>query len=164
MPILMKRPTPSAAGKRNFWMPSVRKIQPTRRRNSRAAQAWLAGMSSRRVIIISWLHLHVAEQAHETVVHMQLLMAMEEGRPGVAGNEVHLYLLVAADHNNILHDAGGRLAGDPPELKAVAMQMNGMDIVPGVAHAQAVATTLSQVEGRGRHHLIRRIGDAIDRP
>ena len=32
MPIFSKRPAPSAAGKRNFWMPSERKIQPTRKR------------------------------------------------------------------------------------------------------------------------------------
>src|SRR6185437_8330057 len=100
-------------------------------RSSSAAQAWLAGMSSRRVIIILWLHLHVVEQAHETVVHMQLLVAMEEGRPRVACDEVHLDLLVAADHDNILHHARCRLAGDPGEFEGVAMQMNRMDIVAG---------------------------------
>ena len=94
------------------------------------------------------MDLNVVEQGHEAEVHVQLLVAVEEGEAGVVGDEVDLDLLVAADHHNVLHDAGGRLAGDRCELEAVAMQVNGVDIVAGVAHAQAVALALLQVEGR----------------
>jgi hypothetical protein len=38
IPIFAKRPVPKAAGKRNFWMPSERKTQPTRMRTSRMLQ------------------------------------------------------------------------------------------------------------------------------
>jgi hypothetical protein len=34
MPIFAKRPAPKEAGKRNFWIPSERKTQPTRMRTS----------------------------------------------------------------------------------------------------------------------------------
>ena len=96
----------------------------------------------------------VVEQGHETEVHVELLVTVEESQAGVVGDEVDLHLLIAADHDDVFDDAGGGLAGDACELEAVAMKMDGVDVVAGVAHAQAVAMALMQVEGCGRHHLV----------
>ena len=45
----------------------------------------------------------VIKQGHETEVHVQLLVAVKEGEPGIIGNEVNLDFLVAAYHDHIFH-------------------------------------------------------------
>jgi hypothetical protein len=40
--------------------------------------------------------LYIIEERHEPVVHVQLLVAVEEGQPRIISNEVHLGFLVSA--------------------------------------------------------------------
>ena len=63
-----------------------------------------------------------------------------------------LGLLIAAEHDDVFQDAGGGLAGESGQLEAVAVQMDGMNVVAGVAHAKAVALALAQMKRRG-HRL-----------
>ncbi len=49
----------------------------------------------------------VVEQGHEAEVHVELLVAVEEGEAGIVGDEVDLDFLVAADHDDVFDDAGG---------------------------------------------------------
>ena len=93
-----------------------------------------------------FLFLHVIEQRHEPEVHVQLLVTVEESKTGMIGNEVNLQLLVAPQHDDILHDARGFRSCEISELKAVAMEMNRMNVVTGVAHPKAIAFTLLQME------------------
>jgi hypothetical protein len=43
----------------------------------------------------------VVEERHETEVHVQLLVAVEESKAGIVGNEVNLRLLVATQHRHV---------------------------------------------------------------
>jgi hypothetical protein len=92
-------------------------------------------------------HLDVIEQCHEAEIHVQLLVAMEQGQAGIIRDEVHLDLLIAAQHHHVLHDTGRRLAGDPHQLETVAVQMNGMDVVAGI-HRQT--HSIGSLSPRGR--------------
>ena len=51
--------------------------------------------------------LRVVEECHETEVHVQLLVAVEESEAGIVRNKVNLQLLVSAQHDHVLYDAGG---------------------------------------------------------
>src|ERR1039458_8944402 len=44
------------------------------------------------------------------------------------------------------------------------MQMNRVDVITRIAHANAVALALVQMEGRRRHHLLPGIRHAVDGP
>jgi hypothetical protein len=46
---------------------------------------------------------HIVEKGHKTEIHVQLLMAVEQGEPWVVGNEIHGDFLVASDHEHIFN-------------------------------------------------------------
>jgi hypothetical protein len=108
--------------------------------------------------------LNIREQGHKAEVHVQLLVAVEQGEAGIVGNEVDLGFLVSAHHHNVFHHAGGWLSGDPREFEAVPMQMNRVDVITRIAHANAVALPLMQMEGRRRHHLLYGVRHSVDGP
>ena len=66
---------------------------------------------------------------------------MEQGRPRIVGNEVELHLLEASQHHHVFDHACSLLAADAHEFKAVAMEMERMNIVAGIAEFKPVATT-----------------------
>ena len=70
---------------------------------------------------------------------MQLLMTMEQSRARIVGEEVNFCFLVAAQHQYVLQHTSGWLAGQLRQLKTVPVQMDGMNIVAGVAHPQPIA-------------------------
>lgn len=45
--------------------------------------------------------LHVVEEGHETEIHVELLVAMEEGEAGVVGDEGNFGFLVAVEHKDV---------------------------------------------------------------
>ena len=65
--------------------------------------------------------LHIAEQRHESEIHVQLLVAVKQGPSWIVGDEVEGKLLKAAQHDDVLDHTGGCLAADVREFKAVAM-------------------------------------------
>src|SRR5208283_5077941 len=77
--------------------------------------------------------LNVIEQCHKAEVHVQLLVAVEQGEARIVRNEVDLDFLVAADHRHIFDHSRSRQTGNPRQLKAVPMQMDRMNIVAGIA-------------------------------
>jgi len=89
---------------------------------------------------------HVIEQGHEAKVHVQLLMAVEQRKSGIIRRKIHFDFLISAHHDDILHHTSGRLAGEFGEFKTVTMEMDGMDVVAGIAHADTVASALLQVK------------------
>src|SRR5262245_63241733 len=90
----------------------------------------------------------IVEHAHKPEIHVQLLMAVEQGGPGVVGHKVELELLEAGQHHHVLDYARARLAADADQFEAVAMEMERMNVVAGIAKFQAVAA--SSVDGVGR--------------
>ena len=81
---------------------------------------------------------------------MQLLVAVKERKAGIIRDKVDIDMLVTADHNDILHHARGRLSRNAGDFKTVPVKMDGMNIVAGIAHADAIALALMQVVCR-RH-------------
>jgi hypothetical protein len=83
--------------------------------------------------------LGIIEQRHESEVHVQLLMTVEQGSAGIVGDKVDLHFLISAKHDDILDNPGRRLSGDAREFEAMTMQMHGVNVVAGIAHAQPIA-------------------------
>lgn len=106
----------------------------------------------------------VIEQRHEAEVHVQLLVAVEEGCARIVGDEVDFDFLVAADHDDVFHQAGGGQSGVARDFKSVPVQVDGVDVVAGVAQAQAIALAFFQVMGCGRHHPAYGVRLPIDCP
>ena len=78
-------------------------------------------------------------------------LALKQGESGIIRHEIDGGFLVSAEHDDVFHDPCRFLAGDIGQLEAVPVQVDGMDIVAGIAHMNAVALTLSQVKaGRNR--------------
>src|SRR5580704_15646610 len=71
----------------------------------------------------------IVEQRHETVVHVQLLVAMKEREPWIVGGEIDLHFLIAAHHDHVLHDPGSWLSSNPGEFKGVTVKVDGVDVV-----------------------------------
>src|SRR5436309_3406146 len=92
--------------------------------------------------------LNVIKQGHEAVVHMKLLVAMEKSKPRVVRDEIDFGLLVASEHEHILHDATRVPSAHAGQLKDVSMEMDRMYVVTGVAHADAVPLALFAHETR----------------
>ena len=90
--------------------------------------------------------LYIVEERHETVVHVQLLVTVEKGQPRIISNEVYLGFLVSAQHHNIFQDSSGRLPGQTRQLKTMAMEMDWMNIVTGIAHTNTIALALLEVK------------------
>jgi len=65
--------------------------------------------------------LRIAKQRHETVVHVQLLTAVEQRVAGIIGGEIEAQFLVAPEHDHVLENACGWLAVHLGQLKTVAM-------------------------------------------
>src|ERR1700761_9679544 len=62
--------------------------------------------------------LDVIEQCHEAEVHVQLLVAMEQGQTGIVRHKVNFHLLVTAEHDDILHDPGCGFSSYPGQFEA----------------------------------------------
>jgi hypothetical protein len=80
----------------------------------------------------------IVKHGHKAVVHMKLLMAVEECQTWIVSDKVNIALLVATKHHDILHDTG---CGSPREIgqfESVTMKMDRMYIVAGIEHAQTV--------------------------
>src|SRR6266404_1071474 len=82
--------------------------------------------------------LYIIEERHETVVHVQLLVAVEKREPWIISNEVHLGFLVSTQHHNIFQDSSCPLPGQARQLKTMAMEMDWVDIDTGIAHTNAI--------------------------
>src|SRR3990167_3771285 len=96
--------------------------------------------------------LRIAEQRHETVVHVQLLMAVEQRVAAIIGDEIEAQFLVAPEHDHVLENARGWLAVYLGQLETVAMQMQGVNVVAGVTESQPIASPLSQRVNRSILH------------
>lgn len=91
---------------------------------------------------------YVVEQGYETEVHVELLMTMKQSQLWIVGDKIHFSLLITADHYDILHYTCSRLADELGQFEAMPVKMDGVDVVAGIAHADAIALALLQAVGR----------------
>ena len=68
----------------------------------------------------------VGEELHEAIIHVQLLMTVEEGRPGIVGQEVDIDGVVARQTDGVFQDAAHRRLPDTRELEAMPVQVYRM--------------------------------------
>lgn len=68
--------------------------------------------------------LRVIHHDHETIVHMQLLVAMEECRSGIVRHKINFRAAETRDGDHILHHSGRALSRDIDQFKAMPVQMN----------------------------------------
>src|SRR5215467_4748980 len=108
--------------------------------------------------------LQVIEESHETKIHVQLLVAVEERQTRIVSHEFDFRFLVAAEHDHVLENSGGWFPCQTFQFETMAMQMHGMNVVARVTHVQAVAFPLFQMKARGNDSLRHRMGDTIDSP
>ena len=73
-------------------------------------------------------------------------MTMEKREARIVGGEINFRFLISAEHKNIFHHPGGRLAGDAGEFEGVPVKMNRVYIITGIAQAQAVAVPLMEMK------------------
>ncbi len=97
-------------------------------------QSHLAESDYRNRLLFGGEMTSVAQQRHETEVHMQLMMAMKQGWAGTIGQHIHFNLRVRGDQQDILPHAGAEFEGMP-------VQVNRMAHHAAVVEYQPVANT-----------------------
>jgi hypothetical protein len=83
--------------------------------------------------------LDVVEQGHEAEIHVELLVAVKQREAGIVGDEVEFDFLVSAQHHHVFHHARCRQSGQAGRFEAVTMEVNGMNVIAGVARGSEKA-------------------------
>src|SRR5438093_1349974 len=86
--------------------------------------------------------LRITEQAHEAVVHVQVLMTVKKREAGIVCHEVGLDAAEWIHKHNILDDARRGFAMDFHKFEAVPVQMHGMRVIGFVRKCQSIAQSL----------------------
>ena len=85
--------------------------------------------------------LHVIEERHESEVHVELLVTVEQRHARIVGHEIKGDFLVSAEHHYIFHDACGGFAHDVRKFEDMPVQVDRMQVVALIAHVHAVTTS-----------------------
>ena len=90
----------------------------------------------RAVIVVLWIAgaSQIGHQTHEAFVLVILVVAMEQRRPGIIGDEIDLDRTEARHVDRILHHARGRLVAHLGDLEGMTMQMDGVVVAALVGH------------------------------
>jgi hypothetical protein len=75
----------------------------------------------------------VLDQLHESVVHVQLLMAMPQRVARIIGDEIHFNRAKRHNVDNIFHQAAQMFVADARHFKGVPVQMERMLIAAAIA-------------------------------
>ena len=70
---------------------------------------------------------------------MMLHMAVKQAWTGLISNEIYRHFLKATDHHHIFSHTGSWSSRDAGNLKGMAVQVNGMGVICGVAHMKSVS-------------------------
>ena len=89
---------------------------------------------------------YVIEKCHEAEVHVQLLVTVKECQPWVVRDEVDFGFLVATQHHDIFQDSRCCLSRHAREFKAMPVQVYGVDVITGIAHANSIALSCFQMK------------------
>ena len=103
--------------------------------------------------------LNVFKESHETEIHVEILMAVKQGEPGVVGKKIDINSTETFYENRVLKDAGCFFSIDLCDLEIVSMQVKRMHVVAFVDKRESITPTLVNLD---RLTLIVRL--SIDRP
>src|SRR5207247_11478804 len=78
--------------------------------------------------------------------------------------EIDFRFLVTYEYHVIFAYPGCRPYCEAGQFKAVTVEVDGMDVITGVGHSNAVKRALLQVKGGRDHFAVHRMSQAIDRP
>ena len=102
---------------------------------------------------------NVFKESHEAEIHVEILMAVKQGEPGIVGDKIDINSTEAFHQNRVLKDAGCFFSVDLCDLEIMPMQVERMHIVALVDESESIATTLMNL-----YRLALIIRPAIDRP
>src|SRR5258708_12590223 len=91
-------------------------------------------------------------------------MTMEEGQAGVIGNEIDFSLAITGEHQYVLEHACDWLASKMCNFKAVPMQMDGVNVITVIPHANPASHAFFDMKSSLRLHGRVRQVPSIDRP
>src|SRR2546422_2838223 len=82
----------------------------------------------------------------------------------IVGDEIHFGFLVASEHHDILEYSGCGFSREAGQLKAMTVKVDGMNVITGIAHSNAVTLAVLQMKRGGGHFLGHGESDPIDGP
>ena len=103
--------------------------------------------------------LNVFKESHEAEIHMEILMAVKQGEPGIVGDKIDINSTEAFHQNRVLKDAGCVFSVDLCNLKIMPMQVERMHVVALVDESESIAATWMNLDRLG---LLVRL--TVDRP
>ena len=74
------------------------------------------------------------------------MMAVEQRRPGIVGDEIDLHGAVPRHVDGVFHDARGRLVAHPGDLEGMAVEVDRMVVAALVGHCETVALSALRAE------------------
>ena len=101
----------------------------------------------------------VFEQLHEAIIHVELLVAVEESVARIVGDEVHFGSAVRRHINNVFDEAGAGTSAKTNEFEAVAVQVERVLFGAAVDEDEPMALAFLN-----RQRSVIGIGLAIDGP
>src|SRR5208283_3135028 len=103
--------------------------------------------------------LNVFKESHEAEIHVEILMAVKQGEPGIVRDKIDINSTEAFHQNRVLKDAGCVFSVDLCDLEIMPMQVERMHVVALVDKSESIAATLMTLN---RFALLVRL--SIDRP
>src|ERR1700674_3386521 len=103
--------------------------------------------------------LNVFKESHETEIHVEILMAVKQGEPGIVGDKIDINSTKAFHKNRVLKDAGCFFSIELCDHEIVPMQVKRMHVVALVDERESITAPLMNLD---LLTLIVRL--AIDRP
>ena len=101
----------------------------------------------------------ILKESHEAEIHVEILVAVKQGEPGVIGYKIDINSAEALGEDGVFENSGGFFSVNFRDLKIMPMQMEGMQVVALVDESESITATLMNLD---RLALIVRL--AIDRP
>src|SRR5665213_2874308 len=84
----------------------------------------------------------VLDQLHETIIHMELLMAVHQRVSGIIGNEFYFHGIERHDVDDVLHQAADGSFADAGYFKRMPVQVHRMLVAAAIAKDQSVPFAL----------------------
>jgi hypothetical protein len=101
----------------------------------------------------------ILKESHEAEIHVEILVAVKQGEPGIIGYEIDINSAVALGEDGVFENSGRFFPMNFRDLEIVPVQVERMHVVALVDESESITATLMNLD---RLALIVRL--AIDRP
>jgi hypothetical protein len=101
----------------------------------------------------------ILKESHEAEIHVEILVAVKQGEPGVIGYKIDINSAEALGEDGVFENSGRFFPMNFRDLEIMPVQVERMHVVAFVDESESIAATLMNLE---RLTLIVRL--AIDRP